>query len=305
MQPQGDECNNHPKRMEVFLSTVQRSSDPRTSPTSHPTPPSLLGDEMSKPYIGVTDFTTRNQVVNMAGLIPASANRRLHVGAMISYKTLNDIPTSTGWENIWLNERGLKELFVNDWSVFNVLHYADYGHERSKRAPTTIEHLLMALDRAGPHVNGLQLDMVWPAPTMIAELRYARPGIEIIQQISSKAKQEAGIKWVDKMEQYAGVVDYILLDSGMGKGIPFDSATVLYDIEISLSCGFSQNQIAVAGGLGPDTYMALLPVLDRYPNISCDAQGRLRPSGSATDPLDFDCVRQYIAGVCSLLTRKQ
>lgn len=260
---------------------------------------------MRKPYIGVTDFTTRNQVVNVAGLIPTEANRRLHVGAMISYKTLNNIPTSTGWENIWLNKSGLQELFVNDWSVFNVLHYADYGHERSKRAPTTVEHLLKALNRAGPHVNGIQLDMVWPAPTMVAELRYARPGIEIIQQISSKAKEEAGIRWVDKMEQYAGIVDYILLDSGMGKGIPFQPANVIYDINIALSCGFSQSQIAVAGGLGPKTYTNLQPVLDRYPDISCDAQGKLRPSGSAVDPLDFDYVKQYISGVCSLLTQSR
>lgn len=259
---------------------------------------------MNIPYIGVTDFTARNQVVNMAGLIPDSVNRRLHVGAMISYKTLNGIPTSMGWESIWLDERGLNELFVNDWSVFNVLHYADYGHERSKRAPTTVEHLLTALNRAGPYVNGLQLDMVWPTPTMIAELRYARPGIEIIQQVSSVAKKEAGIGWIDKIEKYAGIVDYLLLDSGMGRGIPFNPATVLYDIEMALSCGFSQHQLAVAGGLGPDTYMGLQPILDRYPNISCDAQGKLRPSGSATDPLNFDYVRRYIAGVCSLLVDK-
>lgn len=256
---------------------------------------------MNKPYIGVTDFTSRSQVEIMKAAINPTANRRLHVGAMISYKTLLGIPTSTGWENIWLNERGLHELFADDKEVFNVLHYADYDHlpgTGGHRAPTTVEHLLQAINRAGPYVHGLQLDMVWPEPRMLAEFKYARPGVQLIQQVSSRAMQECS-NWLDVLEDYTGIVDYVLLDTGMGRGVSFDPGRMLYTVRDILHM-FPDSQIAIAGGLGPTTYTNLRPLIMHFPRLSCDAQGQLRPSGKATDPLDFERVEQYIKGICSL-----
>jgi hypothetical protein len=260
---------------------------------------------MNKPYIGVTDFTSRSQVERAKAAIPPGVNRRLHVGAMTSYKVLHNIPTSKGWENVWLNTRGLRELFVDDPEVYNVIHYADYDHAPYKRAPTTVEDLLTAIDNSGPYVNAIQLDMVWPIPGMIMEMKHARPGVEVLLQVSSKALDlidEHNVALDFALDSYEGIVDYVLLDSGMGRGIAFDPSHVLRNLAIA-SCVFRDDQLAVAGGLGPDTYENLKPILDQYPKISCDAQGRLRPSHNALDPLNMEYVEQYIKGVCSLLSK--
>lgn len=246
-----------------------------------------------KPYIGVTDFTTRAEVEAVKALIPESVNRRLHVGAMMSYKTLNHIPTNTGWEKIWLNEQGLHRLFVADKSVFNVLHYADYEDK------TDLSHLVAATMQAGPGMEGLQLDMKWPLPSMLSQYMSAFGHVKLIVQIGATAMSESS-DWERDLAAYEGIADYVLLDSGMGRGKTFNPDFMLGNVAVTLKY-FDQNQIAVAGGLGPETYLNLKPIVELYPEISCDAQGRLRPSGNAKDPLDFNLVGQYIKGVCSIL----
>lgn len=248
---------------------------------------------MNIPYIGVTDFTDHQQVLEAAACIPTSINRRLHVGAMMSYKTLNNIPTSKGWDQIWLNQDGLHNLFVEDKSVFNVLHYADYDDK------TTLLDLIRVIQIAGPGVEGLQLDMKWPTPTLLSNFKSIFPHIKLIQQIGHTAIKESH-DWERDLASYEGVVDYILLDCGMGKSVTFTPEYMLFLLSTALKY-FDQDQIAVAGGLGPETYINLKPVLELYSHVSCDAQGRLRPSHNAVDPLDMELVKKYITSVCSLI----
>lgn len=250
---------------------------------------------MNVPYIGVTDFTSHEQVLEAAAAIPTGVNRRLHVGVMTSFKVLNNIPTSSGWENIWLSREQMHDVLRKDPTVFNVIHYADYDDQ------TNLLHLIAAIDRAGPGVEGLQLDMLWPVPSMLSQFKAIMPHIKLIQQVSSKAIEQSG-DWERDIAAYEGVVDYILLDAGMGRGITFDPTQTINMISTALKY-FDQDQIAVAGGLGPETYTNMKPILERWPNISCDAQGRLRPSHNAKDPLNMEYVTKYISGVCSLLTQ--
>lgn len=258
---------------------------------------------MNQPYIGVTDFVNRHQVKQAVACLLPWTDRRIHVGAMMSYKTLNGIPTSSGWEKIWLDEKGLNELFVKDRDVFNVLHYADYPDENGK-VHTASADLIRAVKMAGPDVEGIQLDMIWPNAKHIIDLKQAFPDLSIIMQVSSKA-----IAYADKHDMTAkevlqcyneNEIDYVLLDSGMGRGIEFDPKDVL-NLIADVSDQFPQEKIAVAGGLGPNTYNNLKTIFARYPKISCDAQGQLRASGSAKDPLDMQRVNDYIGGVCKLL----
>jgi hypothetical protein len=256
---------------------------------------------MNIPYIGVTDFTNRTQVERAKAAIPTGVDRRLHVGAMTSYKVIHGIPTSKGWENVWLNERGLRELFTDDPDVYNVIHYADYGHTETERAPTSVEDLLKAWDQCGPYVHAMQLDMVWPRVEMLEEFLHCRPACQLVLQVSTNAIKEGGQFWYDNLRHYKGLVEYVLVDTGMGRGTTFDPTEIIKTLN-AVTWNFTKKQLAVAGGLGPDTYQNLKPILNEYPEISCDAQGRLRPSHSALDPLNMDYVEQYIKGVCSLLT---
>jgi hypothetical protein len=249
---------------------------------------------MKKPYIGVTDFKSLDQINQALTCIPPEANRRLHVGLMCSWKTINDVPTATGWENIWPTPEEIHSMFLRRHEVYNVIHYADYD-DRSN-----LVDLMRAVDRCGHNaVDAIQLDMKWPDPKLLSGLKAVYPHVEIIQQIGHTAISESP-DWERDLAMYEGLADYVLLDCGMGRGTPFNPQHMVEMVETALK-HFGEDQIAVAGGLGPDTYMNLAPILKAYPNISCDAQGQLRTSLKATDPIEMDRVCAYISGVCSLI----
>ncbi len=252
------------------------------------------------PYIGVTDFMTHEQVLQAVASMSGAVFRRLHVGHMMSYKTYHGIPTETGWENIWLRGEKLQELFQPHPKVFNVLHFADYGYPYSL---TDSSDLIGACKECGPYLQGLQLDMVWPRAGLISDVKSAFPHLEIILQLSktSLQKLESSEGFFDlELERYSKYVDYFLIDWGMGKGQAMDLEIVGSYLDISCEV-LSQEKMAVAGGLGPDTYEVIREFLQKYPLVSCDAQGQMRSTGKATDPIEMKRVCSYIQGVCSLL----
>lgn len=246
------------------------------------------------PYIGITDIVSRQQVELLKQQIPNGVNRRIHVGVMTSYKFVNGLPTK--WADIWLKPYQQRSVFTDDNTVYNVLHYADY----EQPALTQYGDIQTALWLAGPHVHAIQLDMIWPNPELLGWLRL-NSTIEIILQVSSKAMSSYP-NWQTYLTINQGLYDYILIDYGMGSGTTFDNSSLLHTIEIMLQY-VPESRLAIAGGLGPNTYAKLLPIFDRYPNISVDAQSQLRPSGNALDPLSVEYASAYVGGVCSLLMK--
>jgi hypothetical protein len=247
-----------------------------------------------RPYVGVTDFTKRNQVQAVKPFVHKRSGRRLHVGAMMSYKTFHGIPTEKGWENIWLKPSALRRLFVKDPDVFNVLHWADYV----SYPKTSAEDLIKACDLAGEGLSGLQLDMVWPHVHMIQAVKEVYPHLSIILQVSKvaiKDTRKRGISISSDLSRYNGCVDYVLIDYGMGEGTPLVPEKVIEVLREARKV-FPETSLAIAGGLGPETFHLLSPILKEFPRISWDAQGRLRRSGSALDPIDMDRVKAYVRG---------
>lgn len=252
------------------------------------------------PYIGVTDFTTHDQVFQALEVIPKETNRRLHVGHMMSYKTYHGIPTQMGWEHMWLRGEELQALFQPHPKVFNVLHFADYSQQPCL---TEAADLISACKEAGPNLQGLQLDMLWPRRSLVEQVKSEFPDLEIILQLGKVAltQLEESRGFIDlEIMRYANSVDYFLIDWGMGKGEPIDTEIVSSYVEIACEL-ISQKRVAIAGGLGPSTYNVLQQFLEKYPSLSCDAQGQMRSTGKATDPIEMDRVCAYIQGVCSLL----
>lgn len=82
---------------------------------------------MRIPYIGITDFMTFEQVERMLAVFKANfgqgQNRRLHVGVMMSYKTLHDLETK--WTKAFPPKKTIADIFGSD-ETMNCLHYADY-----------------------------------------------------------------------------------------------------------------------------------------------------------------------------------
>jgi hypothetical protein len=98
---------------------------------------------------------------------------------------------------------------------------------------------------------------------------------------------------VEKLRDYEGVIQRVLLDRSMGKGLPMNAEDLLLFIRV-IKEAFPQMGISIAGGLGPNTVHLAAPLLKEFPDLSIDAQGKLRPSGSALDPVDWNMAGKYL-----------
>ena len=249
---------------------------------------------MNTPYIGITDFTNTAETREVLSAKPMNTPRKLHVGVMTSYKFLHG--QNTKWRDIWLKPYENRLLFQEHPRTYNVIHYADYD----PNPPTTYADLVLAVASGGNQIQAIQLDMVWPDINILQRFSEVLPYVDIILQVSSVAINKDP-HWATTLKKYEHLVSYVLIDAGMGKGIDLEVTQVFEQIERVLETVKYDSRIAVAGGLGPYTYQKLQPLFEQYPNLSCDAQSKLRLSGNAMDPLDIEMCKQYVAGVSTLI----
>lgn len=252
-----------------------------------------------QPYIGITDFTNFDQVRRMCSVFKKNAlpgqNRRLHVGVMMSYKTLHGLETK--WSSAFPPKEAIEDIFNSD-ETMNCLHYADY------KSVDVFQNLTQAIHYGGIGINALQLDMVWPDPGQVAHaVHTSRKKLEVILQVGKNAFEQAGNEpygVVERLRNYEGIIQYVLLDKSMGQGFGMD-ALGLIPYADAIREAFPNLGIAAAGGLGPKSIGLVEPLLKEFPDISIDAQGRLRPSGNALDPVDWDMAETYVVRALELL----
>lgn len=255
-----------------------------------------------RPYIGITDFTDFSQVERMLNACirhrQPDSKRILHVGVMMSHKTLND--TESSWTKVFPPKESIIDIFrrMSGCEALYCLHYADYENK------TAMADISKALGYAGPFVNALQLDMPWPDPDMIVRgIHASRKRVEVILQIGAVALKQVGddpIAVVRQLEYYRGIIDRVLLDKSMGHGRSMDAA-VLLPFARAIKEHYPHLGLVAAGGLGPHTIALVEPLVKEFPHISIDAQGKLRPSGDAHDPIDWDMAEQYLVKALELL----
>ncbi len=247
---------------------------------------------MRRPYIGITDFATAEQTQKMLNVFAANrapdSKRLLMVGVMMSYKTLNGIPTK--WAAVWPRKQAVGDIFIQHSLALNTLHYADY------ESIDVLRSLRRAANWGYPRMDALQLDMIWPKPTDISVLRWINPEVMVIIQANSEALDiidNDPQKLVEKLKEYGDAVDYVLLDKSMGRGLGMDAEGLRPYLCAVRDSGLDIG-LAVAGGLGPDTLRLVEPLIAEFPDLSIDAQSKLRPSGNAMDPIDWGMAEEYL-----------
>jgi len=243
------------------------------------------------PYIGITDFMNAGQARKMLKAL-ADTNvlyrRRLGVGVMMSWKTLNGRPTK--WSKAFPKNEDVAGIFINNAWAFNVLHYADYDSH------PVLENLTKAAEYGGPQMNAMQLDMPWPDVFDVRKFRQLHPDVQIIIQASTvalDAVNNSPHEMIQRLEAYGDSIDYVLLDKSMGRGLGMD-AQALIPFATAIVEGIPRLGLVAAGGLGPDTLHLVEPLAETYPGVSTDAQGKLRPSGSALNPVDWAMAQAYL-----------
>lgn len=247
-------------------------------------------------YIGICDFENDSQVRDMLSVWSAKdSSRRLMVGCMASYKSLNGLPTK--WSEIWPAKESLSSIFIDDPRVMNCIHYADC------EGIDILDNLEKAVAHSGPNLHAVQLDMIWPSPCEIEDFHRSCWDVSIVLQLNFEALCQVNNnedKLLSKLDEYDGCLDYILLDLSGGKGIPLD-AQILLPYVRAISKSLPNIGVSVAGGLGPVKLNGLKPLLEEFPSLSFDAQSKLRQSGSAIDPINWDLARRYLIEAQELL----
>ena len=252
------------------------------------------------PYIGITDFMTFEQVERMRlvlneNILPWEESRRLHVGVMMSYKTLNEIPTK--WSSAFPRKEDIAGIFASPFTM-NCLHYADYD------GVDVEENLVRAVGYGGSGLSALQLDMLWPDPAAIIKaVVVATQPIEVIVQVGKQAIEQSGdnpAEIVSRLQDYVHVAHHVLIDKSMGKGLGMD-AQALLPFARAIREAFPQFGLVAAGGLGPNSVALVKPLVREFSDISIDAQGKLRPTGSALDPIDWDMAGSYLRQAAMLM----
>ena len=248
-----------------------------------------------KPYIGITDFTSFQQVEKMLEVFNAhkakDTKRVLHAGVMMSRKTMLDLPTE--FAEAFPRKESIAGIF-SSLDTYNCLHYADYGKVPD---PELAQNLIKAISYGGEKISALQLDIPWPKPSDVA---YAKKkcgkDLEIVLQVGQRSFQEVDNdveKLTSKLLDYYGIVDRVLLDRSMGKGVPLDAQNLLSFIR-DIAKHLPRMGMVVAGGLGPETMHLLLPIVAEYSQISIDAEGQLRTSHNIKDPIEWDLATIYL-----------
>jgi hypothetical protein len=249
---------------------------------------------MKIPYIGITDFMTGEQARTMlrsfgeyrSGMGP----RKLMVGVMMSYKTLNGLPTK--WADAFPKNVEVPTIFIDHPLAFNTLHYADYDE-----ATSTSDILSMMQICLGGNLHAVQLDMPWPEWRLLEAIkRFSGWRVETVLQIGKNALDQCNNDPQEvcfQVERYGRLIDYVLLDKSMGQGKGMD-AQILLPFVRAIAEAFPGLGIAVAGGLGPTTTHLVDPIIQEFPHVSIDAQGQLRSSGSALDPIERNRAEEYL-----------
>lgn len=236
-------------------------------------------------YIGLTGFTSRQQVALVLAGRPRNSTQLVMVGVLASDKSLRGEPSNP---KRYPNTREWKRIFSDRDHVLNLLHFNTSEPER------LLAHMWLAKDLAGPFCNGFQLNVAWPDPGTLEEYRSIFNNDTIVLQCGTRALDVVGhdpLKLAKKLEVYQGLIDYVLVDPSGGRGIDFEYRAAFYLLD-SLYASLPKVGLGIAGGLSATNVRERVRrLLGQFKHLSIDAEGRLRDSN---DHLDVVSARSYL-----------
>ena len=249
------------------------------------------------PYVGITGIGTPAESAALVPIAVSQKQRRLMIGALVSSNSMAG--KANRWPHRYPPPSNLAAIFSDHPASFNVVHY-------NTHQPSTLAGQLTEIaELAGGCLHGFQLNMAWPAPSQLESFRVRCPNIQVILQLNRQAFETAerlpgGV--AEKLRrEYQGLFDHALLDLSAGRGEILDPEWAadqlrrLYSAD--LDAGFG-----VAGGLSAETLPMIGPLLQEFPNLSIDAEGRLRDQN---DFLDLVQAEKYLLKALEMFGEKQ
>ena len=246
----------------------------------------MLTPDSRAPYVGITGIINPAESRLIANAVPTNAKRQAMIGALVSQTSMEGRPNQ--WPTRYPRTDQVADLFLPHPAVFNVVHY-------NTDDPTTLcRQLWDVVQLAGPNLHGFQLNLPWPPPDELGRFVDQYPSLKLILQIGQESCRQvegnpAGIASRLRAD-YQGLVHYALLDLSAGYGRTLDTSWCLQQLR-ELRCANLGLGLGVAGGLSPGSLHLEKPLIKEFPDLSIDAEARLRDEH---DALDMDLALDYI-----------
>jgi hypothetical protein len=236
-------------------------------------------------YIGVTGFMSQAEVTEALTMVPEGSARRLMVGVLMSSKTLAG--QTNKWPGRYPKKEAIADIFVDDPRALNLIHY---NTDNPRQLATEVRKIV---ELAGPHLDGFQLNITWPDPSQIQMIRDMFPDLHLLLQIGGKAMEQ--MESMEEFEQalgwYIPEIDSILIDPSGGKGLPLNVEKGAEWLRVARK--FPTLGLGIAGGLGHDMLYLIETLIKEFPDMSIDAEGRLR-TPQPEDALNLQSTFKYI-----------
>jgi phosphoribosylanthranilate isomerase len=250
-----------------------------------------MNEKKGLPYVGVTGFENGFQVnhclENFANYLLKS-QRLFMVGVLVSDSTARG-EVNKKWPNRYPEVSNIDDIFTSSNLGLNLIHYhttnkADYALQLFKLVDLV----------GGDKLHGFQLNTTWPDPSELEKFLCKYPKMKLVLPITSSCFESVShnpMELVKKIkDHYLGLINYILLDPSGGKGVSINLEMAEKYLREFENQKFDIG-LGLAGGLGPETIMSIKDVVDKFPDVSIDAEGKLR---GEDDKLNFDKTLFYI-----------
>ena len=244
---------------------------------------------MKTPYVGVTGVMTRADAQAVLDLW-TDPNRLVMVGVLATSLTLAGKP-STRYPARYPSAALIRGIWPmtkdndHDPRSLNLVHYA------TKNRATLKGQLDLLKLMCGPLCDGIQLNMIWPD---FDAVHHARTLFDrVVLQLGPSAMKEAGSPSdiADRLAPYKGYLTDVLIDASGGKGVDLDVAKAT-TLARAVRDKCPDLGVGVAGGLQYKTVPDLKPLLDVFPDLNIDAEGRIRDEN---DKLDLSKTLSYLS----------
>ena len=250
------------------------------------------------PYIGITGFTSPEEVAAVVAALTASPSRRLMCGVLLSNALLSGEPSDA--PNRCPPPDAIAGIFSDDPRCLNLVHY------RPRPGVNLADALTRAQQVGGPNCHGVQINATrgapWPDPSSLIEYKNRSHPRRIVLQAGREAMASVGgdpSLLAQRCAEYAGIVTDVLVDASEGLGIPLDAGRTVRYLE-AIAATAPDLGLVVAGGLYAANVAHLLsPLLPKWAGVSIDAEGRLRDED---DRLDSGAATDYLEAAVQLLS---
>jgi phosphoribosylanthranilate isomerase len=250
-----------------------------------------------KPYVGITGFTTKEEVEVLAEVAHDELDDlgyQFMLGFISSEKRLAH-PSERGKTSPAFQDLPALLEAVPDYDVcLPMIHYFTTNREElGKQVGLVFNHQDMYWENL---CMAIQINMAWPELEQLNQISEAFPDMHIVLQLTKEILQEDITSMTEKAKAYRGYADYVLADPSGGLGQELDLGRAAGRLA-SIQTVLKETVPGIAGGLSEDNVyeIALTILYGLQPSpISWDAQGQLRTGGSRGQSIDLDKATTYI-----------